>query len=445
MELKELHNKNVAIWGMGVEGQAARRYLQEKLPQLPLTIIDNNEGVTADLRDDSAETLSKFDIIIKTPGISIYTDNVVQTQKNGTRFISATNLWFANERKGKLFGVTGTKGKSTTTSLLAHILKQLGFNATAAGNIGVPLITHKPTDDSITILEMSSFQSTGFEGVLDGMIITSLFPEHMDWHNGEAQYFHDKMTPIRNMQGAPLFIPLNNERVETHTKFYKNRIYFNRPDSFHARGNCLYAQETKLLDMAETALIGAHNIGNICGILELCKTLGIEAADTIPHIKTYQPLPHRLQTVAHGANIRCVDDSIATSPYAALAAINSFPPDEKLAIIMGGYDRGISWDEFSTLLKPQPNMHFFVMGLNREKITNALLPHAKTVAITQTESMVDATEKGFSYLQKQGGGTLLLSPGSPSYDQFNNYAERGDKFKEVTNNILNVHKQGNAA
>ncbi|MBI1327780.1 MAG: UDP-N-acetylmuramoyl-L-alanine--D-glutamate ligase [Alphaproteobacteria bacterium] len=445
MELKELAGKKVALWGMGVEGRAVQDYLRKRLPALQPAIIDNNPKIADAIHKDDADTLSQFEIIIKSPGISPNTENVKEAQRRGTQFISATNLWFANERRGKIFGVTGTKGKSTTTSLLAYILKGLGYNAAAAGNIGIPLISHEAADDSITILEMSSFQSTGFKGVLDGMIITSLFPEHMDWHNGEENYFHDKMTPLHNMNDQPVFIPSNSVRVDKYTSFYKNRIVYNQPDSFHVRGSALYFEDKELLNLADTNLAGPHNLANICGILKLCETLGIKAEDTLPFIKSYLPLPHRLQTIAQTDKLRCVDDSIATSPYAALASIASFPEEDNLAIIMGGYDRGISWDEFGTLLKPEPNMHFFVMGLNRQKILDALAPHKSIVKVTTCENMIEATKQGFYYLAQSGKGVLLLAPGSPSYDQFNSYAERGDKFKEICTELAQALNKEDAA
>ena len=204
MRVDELRGRRVAIWGFAREGRAALRFLRERDPGMAITVLDDAEAardVDAPLisgRASIAAAIGGFDVVVKSPGISLYDPLVVQARADGVRFTSLLNLWFADAPTCRTICVTGTKGKSTTTALIAHILRGVGWNAVAAGNIGVP-VTELPRDGlDAAVIEVSSYQAADFDGQCDIAVLTSLYQEHLDWHGSVAAYRRDKLNLLRH-------------------------------------------------------------------------------------------------------------------------------------------------------------------------------------------------------------------------------------------------------
>ena len=196
MKLSKLKNKKIALWGFGMEGKSSFSYLKKHLPELPVTVLcpDGEEDLSLitntsihsyNHQEVTAELLSQFDVVIKSPGITPYQDAVM---RSSTKFISATALWFSNEREkvgAKVIAVTGTKGKSTTAAMLAHVLNGMGFDAVLAGNFGVPLLEQtKPCD--YVVLETSSYQAQDGAIQADVALLLNLYSEHLDWHKNNS-------------------------------------------------------------------------------------------------------------------------------------------------------------------------------------------------------------------------------------------------------------------
>ena len=191
----ELRGKRVAIWGFAREGRAALRFLRDR--NVEATVLDDNDAATdAPLisgRTAIAAAINDFDVVVKSPGISLYDPLVRGAQGRGVTFTSLLNLWFAERPACRTICVTGTKGKSTTTALLTHILRGVGWNVMAAGNIGVP-VTELPRDGlDAAIIEVSSYQAADFTEQCDIAVLTSLSQEHLDWHGSVAAYQRDKL------------------------------------------------------------------------------------------------------------------------------------------------------------------------------------------------------------------------------------------------------------
>ena len=204
MRVDELRGRRIAIWGFAREGRAALRFLRERDPGMAITVLDDADGardVDAPLisgRAAIAAAIGGFDVVVKSPGISLYDPLVLQARANGVRFTSLLNLWFADAPTCRTICVTGTKGKSTTTALIAHILRGVGWNAVAAGNIGVP-VTELPRDGlDAAVIEVSSYQAADFDGQCDIAVLTSLHQEHLDWHGSVAAYRRDKLNLLRH-------------------------------------------------------------------------------------------------------------------------------------------------------------------------------------------------------------------------------------------------------
>src|SRR5690349_6358082 len=198
MLVPDLRGRRIAIWGYAREGRAALRFLRERDPTLDVTVLDDEATDDAQVplirgRAAIAEAIGGFEVVVKSPGISLYDPLVLQAKAAGARFTSLLNLWFADIPPCRTICITGTKGKSTTTALIAHMLRGVGWRAMAAGNIGVP-VTELPRDGlDAAVIEVSSYQAADFCGQCDIAVLTSLFQEHLDWHGSVTVYRRDKL------------------------------------------------------------------------------------------------------------------------------------------------------------------------------------------------------------------------------------------------------------
>ena len=459
MRISQLDGRRVALWGWGREGRAAWRALRARESGIgnresgearQLTVFCLAEEV-AEIRalDDAAlypETevtaarLSAFDVVIKSPGISPYSAEVQAAAAQGTRFIGGTALWFA-EHAGDdgiaagTFCVTGTKGKSTTTALLAHLLRAAGHRTALVGNIGLPLLEvldPKPTPDYWAI-ELSSYQTrdVAASGTRpDVAVVLNIFPEHLDWHGGEARYVEDKLALVTDAK--PRVAVLN--AADPHLArlvLPDSRIYwFNREDGWHLRGDDLYRGDRFVLDTITVPLPGRHNRSNLCAVLTAIEAAGTDAAPLATAAQSFRPLPNRLQMLGERDGFLYVNDSISTTPHASLAALDCFR-SRRVAILLGGHDRGLDWDDFAARMREQPPAAIVTMGANGPRIHALLEPLAQagSFRLATADGLVDAVTQARRLLE--GQGVILLSPGAPSFGQYRDYVARGRHFAEI--------------
>ncbi|MBU2505043.1 MAG: UDP-N-acetylmuramoyl-L-alanine--D-glutamate ligase, partial [Candidatus Omnitrophica bacterium] len=294
--------KNVLILGYGKEGQATRKYLRRKFPRLDVEIADEK------LNSKYSEKQKNFDMAVKTPGIS-------------KRFVSipyttATDIFFSEiKNKNKIIGITGSKGKSTTTSLIYGILKEAGKKVQMLGNIGEPMLKSlmKPiSKDEIFVLELSSYQLDDTHFSPDIAVVVSLFPEHLDYHSDIEKYYNAKKNIINFQEKDDFFIyNPKYKRLATWAKKSRSKaIPFN--------------QKIPLND-SEIPLLGEHNKENIKAAVTVAKLLNISEKIIKKAIKKFVPLPHRLEFVAEFRGIKFYDDAISTTPESTIMAIKSLP------------------------------------------------------------------------------------------------------------------------
>ena len=336
---------------------------------------------------------------------------------------SATALWFANEKNTKVIAVSGTKGKSTTVSLLAHIINSCGHSVNLVGNIGQPLISANSDVDYI-VLEASSFQIYDGNIQADIAVMTNLYAEHVDWHQGEENYFKDKLqllshakTKIINAQNLLLKKLVKEEGLN----------YFNINDGFHVLGDSLLFKKKEILNLSQINLIGKHNLENIGAALTVCTELKLDIIQCIEAIKSFKPLAHRLQDLGLQGKFFAINDSIATTPIATIAAMQTVD-QSKTTLLVGGYDRGNDWTDFAESLNNNPPNLLIISGQNGE-IINQLLEQIKAnfryiLCVDLKQAIKEAVQRS------RAGDTILLSPGAPSFDQFDSYIARGDFFAE---------------
>ncbi len=427
LALSQLRNKQVAIWGFGVEGRAVAEYLHKN--QVGFTVLcskgEEDKSYSCEIKEIDVALLNQFDIIVKSPGISPYSDLVKNSK---AQFTSATALWFANEKNTSVIAITGTKGKSTSVSVLRHVLEALNYNVNLVGNIGTPLIAASSDCDYI-VLEASSFQIYDGEIQADIALINNLYPEHVDWHEGAENYFSDK---VKLLDSATIkIINANNKELVKRTHSM-NCVLFNAKNAFHVEGESLFLQDREVLKISEIQLIGQHNLENIGAVLTICKELKLNIDRCIDAIKTFQPLQHRLQYLGKIGQHFAINDSIATTPIATLAALQT-QECSTTTLFVGGFDRGNDWSDFAQNLNQcAPNL--LLLTGQSGKIIHDYLQQINSPILFHYFTKLGQAIK-FAVENSPKNHTLLLSPGAPSFDEFENYKQRGLYFEKELHNI----------
>lgn len=449
MKISQLDGRRVALWGWGREGRAALAALRARLPALPLTLFCPPAEVDAALRESDgglqvcgepdAAALAAFEVVIKSPGISPYLPVAVDAAAQGTLFIGGTALWFAEHAAadGIVHGavcVTGTKGKSTTTALLAHLLRAAGHRTGLVGNIGVPLleVLDPSPAPAYWAVELSSYQ-TG-EVARSGArpevaVVLNLFPEHLDWHGSEQRYVDDKLRLVT--AAAPRIAVLNaaDPRLASLVLPDSEVLWFNQPSGWHMRGDVVWRGERAVLDTRRAPLPGRHNRGNLCAVLAALDALGLDAVALAPAVASFQPLPNRLQRIGERDGVVYVNDSISTTPHASLAALECFA-GQRIALLVGGHDRGVDWTGFvQHMAQDTPPLEIVTMGANGPRIHQLLQPLAAAgrFGLQAARDLPDAVARARTALGAQGG-VVLLSPGAPSFGAYRDYVARGRHF-----------------
>lgn len=459
LRIADLAGLQVALWGWGGEGRAAYAALRasgdsgvgirdsEGRFVAPLTLfcapaeVESAEALgDADLHvetEATGEALSAFDVVIKSPGISPNKPEAAFAAQRGTRFIGGTALWFAEHVQdgtmARTFCVTGTKGKSTTTALLAHLLRAAGLRTALAGNIGVPLLELLDAQADAWAIELSSYQTrdVAASGAHPHIaIVTNLHPEHLDWHGGEQRYYADKLSLVTEAKpqvavlnaADPLLAALQLPDSEIH--------WYGDARGWHLREDALFRGDSFVLDTARMPLPGQHNRSNLCAVLTALEAFGLDAVALAPHAASFQPLPNRLQPLGERDGILYVNDSISTTPMATLAALRLYA-QHPVAVLVGGHDRGLPWDEFAEAMRTQAPRAIITMGQNGPRIHTLLAPIAAEAGfiLEAASDLADAVAMARAALPD--GGVVLLSPGAPSFGPYRNYVERGRHFAEL--------------
>jgi UDP-N-acetylmuramoyl-L-alanine---L-glutamate ligase len=432
MRIADLAGRRVAIWGFGREGHAVIKALRMRLPAQPLTLFCSDAEVDAARTFDAsleivvgepdAATLSRFDVVVKSPGISAYKPALLAAQAQGTQFTSGTALWFGEYPDARVIAVTGTKGKSTTSALIAHLVRSLGVRTALAGNIGLPLLELLGQQADLWVIELSSFQ-TGEAGPLELGVITSLYEEHLDWHGSRERYVADKL----KLAGAARTLLVNGLQpgLLERTAAHPHRLLFGTPEGWHVRDGAIRRGGQAVFDTATLAAPGLHNALNACAALAALEAIGMDALAAAPALAHFRPLPHRLQPLGERDGWHWVNDSISTTPLATLAALESLH-GRAVTVLVGGHDRGLDWTPFVDAMRSTPPNAIVCMGSNGARIEAALRSAEIACPIMRVDDLAGAVAEAKTHTPH--GGVILLSPGAPSFDQFKDYAERGRRF-----------------
>src|SRR5690606_816269 len=358
----------------------------------------------------------------------------------GTRFVGGTALWFG-ERAGAdgvvpgTVCVTGTKGKSTTTALLAHLLRAGGHRTALAGNIGLPLLEVLRDEADYWAIELSSYQ-TGDVADSGGRpqvaVALNIFPEHLDGHGSHERYVADKLRLFTDARpriavlnaGDPILASLQLPGSEVR--------WFNHEAGWHLRGEALHRGGAFVMDTAALPLPGRHNRGNLCAVLTAIEALGLDATSLAPSAAGFRPLPHRLQVLGTRDGLTWVNDSISTTPHASLAALEVHRR-ERVALLVGGHDRGLPWEDFAAAMRPRRPRAIVTMGHGRPGPTGGRIPALLAPLVDECGLALHAAEDleaavAMARTALGGNGVVLLSPGAPSFGAYRDYTERGRHF-----------------
>jgi UDP-N-acetylmuramoyl-L-alanine---L-glutamate ligase len=442
VRLSDLRGRKVAVWGAGREGRAAVTAIAAHGPA-DLVAVDDSanfltlpwDGPLAEAAplltgDEGFARLAAADVVVRSPGVPQTHPWLMELRRQGATVTQGTSLWMADHGDHTI-GVTGSKGKSTTSSLISHLLTAVDRPNVFGGNIGVPTLDLPEAE--LYVLELSSYQCSDLTDSPRVAVVTALFPEHLDAHGGEREYYRDKLnllaygprTVVVNGADPRLAFELG-DRAAVRAGTADSVNVATGPDGtpwFHRVDQPLFPR-------AVLPLVGRHNEGNLCVALAVLQALGVDLVDRkdalAVAVAEFQGLAHRLTEIADPSGLTFVDDTLATSPYAAIHAIDAYD-GRPLTVIVGGTDRGV---DYTPLREHLAERELTVIGIpdSGPRIIGALdgLPKVRTELV---DDLTDAVQ-----LARQvtpAGGVVLLSPAAPSYGRFRNFEHRSQVFADA--------------
>ena len=438
--VKKLVGKNIAILGFGKEGKSTYNFIRKHLPDIFLTVLDkaaitiDDDKVTIISGDGYLNNLEKYDLIIKSPGISL---KDIDYSKIQDKITSQLELLLEVNRKN-IIGITGTKGKSTTTSLMYEVLKAQRDNVFLLGNIGVPVfdMIEEYNNQSLLVIEMSSHQLEFVKNSPHIAVILNLFQDHLD-HDGSLEHYHNNKMNIFKYQTADDYAIYadDNEYLNAKMKILNTAATkFNvRFDDENIFGNAVRIKKDKVFindelvyTDGERNLIGNHNLKNIMFVLTICKILGLDFEKARETILSFKGLKYRMEYLGTYHNIKYYNDTIATIPAATENAVEAIGDVDTL--IFGGLDRGIDYKEFIEFLKNSNINNLICMPSTGTNIGH-LLENCTTKNIKYVQTLKEANAMALKYTTP--GKSCLLSPAAASYEYFKNFEEKGKAFEEI--------------
>jgi UDP-N-acetylmuramoylalanine--D-glutamate ligase len=450
-------DKKVAILGVGVEGLSSAEFLKEYGSQI--TFFDQKESLDEGVKvqveklgevvlgKDAFSHLKGFDLIVRSPGIKRSLPEIGEAEKNGAKITSQSQI-FLELCPCLVIGVTGTKGKGTTSTLIAKMLKKADFETYLGGNIGIPPLgfLHLLDETSRVVLELSSFQLQDLTVSPDIAVILMMTSEHLDYHATVEEYIDAKRNILR-FQKPECFAVINRDYVASHESdiYTDGKVFYvslERPSteegSFFRDGGVwlrVKGAEWKIIDTDKIALLGHHNLENVMAACMAATLAGASKEDLYSVLATFKGLEHRLEEVAEVNGVKYFNDSFSTTPETAAAAVQAFTQPEVL--ILGGSSKQSDFTYLAEVIAKASNITT-IIGIGeewpriREAIEKALLKtddqRPKAVYLEGAKDM--ATIVVAASKVALPGDVVILSPGCASFDMFKNYKDRGLQFKE---------------
>ena len=418
----------VAIAGYGAEGQSSYRYFVDKGDEV--TIVTNKvapqypipQGAFAVVGDDAFDHLQHYDLVVRTPPMR--PDSIRTTGK----IWSQTNEFFAH-CPCPIIGVTGTKGKGTTASLVAEILRADGQKVHLVGNIGVPPLSvlEDISADDVVVFELSSFQLWDLEKSPSIAIALMMEPDHLDVHKDMSEYVAAKANIASHQSSAGIVIydPSNqySRQIAETSSGHKLRYGVSDDGVAYVEAGYFCVGSERICPVEALQIPGVHNLNNACAAISAALQFGAKPESVEPGLRAFTGLPHRLKFVREVAGVKYYDDSIATTVGSAIAALNSFEKN-KVVIILGGSDKGADYTELISVCRER-GARVIAIGHTGKKIIE--LAQDTGVPCERVDGLMDDVVAA-SVRTARPGDIVILSPASASFDQYASYSDRGDKF-----------------
>ncbi len=446
---------NIAILGYGIEGESVYKYYRVKYPDASFTVYDNKPEPKNPLPSGVVFVGSVTDFKGITADLAVKTPAIPPWEVEVTGEVTTMTREFLQNCPAPVIGVTGTKGKGTTASLIKSILDASAKKTWLVGNIGVGAfdVLDQVQPDDIVIYELSSFQLWGLDVSPHVAVVLGIEPEHLDVHKDFDDYLNAKAN-IRRFQGMDdvcLYHPTNEyaraiaatplvnapvvDREYGGSIEFAQRYAVQDDDQVYVEDGYFCVQGRRICSTEHLKLPGKHNIENACAAMSAVSELRLDVTDEqyAKGLKSFTGLPHRLKFVRELGDVKYYDDSIATTPGSAIAALASFAQPK--VIILGGSYKGATYDELAAKIAASDVREVILIGDEAPKIETAIKAQGVTnyknlgLAVTMADIVNEAKEVA------QPGDVVILSPSCASFDMFRSYADRGEQFIRVVQNL----------
>lgn len=456
---KYIKGKYVAVMGMGVSNSPLIKYLMDL--DANITVFDKKtedelgkalceeyiiQGVKFSLGDDYLENLIGYDIIFRTPGMRPDIPEIEKELNRGAILTSEIEM-LIDLCPGKIIGITGSDGKTTTTTLIYNMLVTDGYHCYLGGNIGTPLFTKidEMTPDDIIVLELSSFQLMTLKKSPDIAVITNVTPNHLDIHKSYDEYINAKKNIYKYQKENDILV-LNYDNEITNKFAYdatsKVRFFSSKTkieDGVILDQGIIKISENRvrkqIIEAKDILIVGNHNVENACAAIAALDGL-VKIESIVKVLTEFNGVEHRCEFVKEIEGVKWYNDSIGSSPTRTIAGLLSF--DRKVILIAGGYDKNIDYTELGKYIVEHVKV-LILLGQTKNKIKEATNQHIQLLEenielpLIECDSLEDAVmaAKGYS----KNGDIVFFSPASASFDMFKNFVERGNKYKELIKNL----------
>lgn len=444
--LQYIKDKNVGFLGIGRSNMPLIRILAAH--GVRLTARDRKEKeqigdfykeleglkVAVKCGSDYLKDLSEHDILYKTPAIRPDLPEILKAEETGTLLTSEMELFF-ELCPCDIYAVTGSDGKTTTTTLIYEMLKKQGYTCHLGGNIGRPLIgdIDKIKKDDAAVIELSSFQLFNMKKSPKTAVITNISENHLDWHRDFQEYIDAKKNIFKYQDNGSLLV-LNEDNAYTRAmkNEAKGKTYMfsllSETDGVYLKDGAIYHADEEIMKQRDIILPGIHNVANY--MAAMCAVMGKVSYENMRAVaKTFGGVEHRIEFVREFEGVSYYNDSIGSSPARTKATLNSFP--DKVILIAGGYDKQLSYEELGRVIAERVK-YLVLVGATSDKIEKAARA-CSDIPIVRAVDFKSAVLKAKEAAEK--GDKVVLSPASASFDMFRDFEERGRTFKELVNSL----------
>ena len=461
---ENIKGKKVAVLGIGISNIPAIKYLVElgakvsardKKEKLHDSVdMLKNIGVEFVLGDNYLKNLENYDYIFRSPGIKPFTYEIEKAVELGNTILTSEIEKVIELAPCKVIGVTGSDGKTTTTTLIAKFLEQAGYKVWLGGNIGTPLFSKldEMKKEDVVVLELSSFQLMTLDKSPHISVITNISPNHLDYHKDYNEYIMSKANIFLSQNKNDILV-LNKDCniTNNYLKIIEDRNIDTNIRAFSVENDVkkgvylknnyivsnIFGKNEKICNIKDVKLVGIHNLANICAAATAIYDL-VDKNDIKTVVTSFGGVEHRMELVAQKSGVKWYNDSIGTSPTRTIAGLKSF--NDKVILIAGGYDKNIPYEPLSPYILEKVK-HLILIGKTATKIRNAVIAEAKKQEVDLKEILdiveFNTLEECVNYANKiaKENDIVVMSPASASFDMYKNFEERGNHFNRVVSKL----------